>query len=127
MSVKRVALALIALSLAAAPARAQDLKDRFNIRISLSGMYLRESQAEDDPVKKIAGPLSIGYGDLRTVLDLRRLPGNFELHLDGVIVSGRADVIPLEVPRARVSSARNGGSSVHANGIHGNGHGVPGG
>ena len=85
MSVMARALAIVALVFAlSAPARAQDLNDRVNFRISLSGMYLRETQSDDD-ARKIAGPLSIGYGDLRTVLDVRRLPGNFELHLDGRI------------------------------------------
>ncbi len=103
MPVKRVALAILALALSAAPARAQDLKDRFNIRISLSGMYLRESQSEDDPIKRIAGPLSLGYGDLRTVLDVRRLPGNFELHLDGRIrLTGNFDT------GAAITQASNG-------------------
>ncbi len=80
-------LALVALGLlvlASGRADAQDLKDRFNFRVSLSGMYLRESQ-DDVPERAIAGPLHIGYGDLRIVMDARRLPGNFELHLDGRI------------------------------------------
>ncbi len=76
-------LGLLLLGAGARSARAQDLKDRFNVRLSLSGMYLRETQDEPDKQRSVAGPLSIGYGDLRMVLDARRLPGNFELHLDG--------------------------------------------
>ncbi len=77
-------------------AAAQDLKDRVNFRISLSSLYLREDQpGETDPAapppilsdppayRRLNGPTSIAWGDLRTVLDARRLPGNFELHLDG--------------------------------------------
>jgi hypothetical protein len=79
----RLAL-FVLLALVGGRARAQDLKDRVNFRIGLTGMYLREDQPnENDPTRKAAGPLSLAYGDLRLVLDARRLPGNFELHVDG--------------------------------------------
>ena len=43
--------------------------------------YGREAQ--------VSSPFDLGYGDLRAVIDGRRLPGNFDLHLDGrVRISG---------------------------------------
>ena len=82
---QRLAFFLFAVTLGVArPAIAQDLNSRFNIRIGLTGMYLREDQpGEPDPLRKLVGPLSLGYGDLRAVVDARKLPGNFELHIDG--------------------------------------------
>jgi len=80
----RALILVCALLALARTASAQDLNSRFNIRIGLTGMYLREDQSgEPDPARKIAGPLSLGYGDLRAVIDARKLPGNFELHIDG--------------------------------------------
>src|SRR5581483_5533537 len=68
----------------ATTARAQDLKDRFNIKLTLTGMYLTEQQAAAKPeLNEASGGLSLGWVDLRTVMDARRLPGQFELHLDG--------------------------------------------
>jgi hypothetical protein len=75
-----VALALLCVGRAA---RAQDLKDRFNIRLGVTGFYLREDQPnENAQEKKLVGPLQLAYGDLRAVVDARRLPGGFELHAD---------------------------------------------
>jgi hypothetical protein len=75
-----VALALLCVGRAA---HAQDLKDRFNIRLGVTGLYLREDQpGENSDQRKIAGPLQLAYGDLRAVIDARRLPGGFELHAD---------------------------------------------
>jgi hypothetical protein len=87
----------LAVLLACGAARAQDLKDRFNIRLSLTGFYLGESQnqpenpaimdpAQRDQDKRArteASHVNLAYGDLRVVMDARRLPGKFELHLDG--------------------------------------------
>ncbi|MGZ3426076.1 MAG: hypothetical protein ACXVCV_05465 [Polyangia bacterium] len=77
-----VALALLVPSLA----RAQDLKDRFNIRLIGQGMYMTEQQAGVPGYGRdaqVASPFDLGYGDLRAVIDGRRLPGSFDLHLDG--------------------------------------------
>jgi hypothetical protein len=47
-------------------------------------MYLTEQQAAAQPeLNEASGGLSLGYVDLRAVMDARRLPGKFELHLDG--------------------------------------------
>jgi hypothetical protein len=62
--------------------QAQDLRDRFNIRVSLTGMYLAE-QDNGSAEKNVASPFQLGFADLRVVMDARRLPGKFELHLDG--------------------------------------------
>jgi hypothetical protein len=84
---KRLGLAILAVLSLSASARAQDLKDRFNIRLSLTGMYLTEQQTAlpmgVGREAQVASPFELGYGDLRAVIDARRLPGNFELHLDG--------------------------------------------
>ena len=92
---KRLAIALAALSSMLAlpsPARAQDLKDRFNIRLIAQGMFETEQQAAAAGYGReaqVASPFELGYGDLRAVIDGRRLPGNFDLHLDGrVRISG---------------------------------------
>ena len=77
----RRALAVLVL-LSTGVASAQDLTDRFNVRASLSGMYLTESQSGLDDAHVLAGPLHLGYGELRLTLDGRRL-GNFDVHLDG--------------------------------------------
>jgi hypothetical protein len=77
-----VALAMLLPSLA----RAQDLRDRFNIRLIAQGMYMTEQQAASPGYGReaqVASPFDVGYGDLRAVIDGRRLPGNFDLHLDG--------------------------------------------
>jgi hypothetical protein len=80
----RTRLAFLALAVLALPslARAQDLGDRFNIRLSLSGLYVGEQQDLQD-AKNQAATFSLAYGDLRAVIDGRRLPGNFEIHVDG--------------------------------------------
>jgi hypothetical protein len=64
-------------------ARAQDLKDRFNIRVSLTGMYLVEQEGAPSTAERVASPFQLGFADLRLVLDGRRLPGKFEIHIDG--------------------------------------------
>jgi hypothetical protein len=64
-------------------AQAQDLRDRFNIRLSLQGMYLGETQAAPmDEKNQSPLTLQLGYGELRAVIDGRRLPGQFDAHLD---------------------------------------------
>lgn len=86
----------LALCLAPSVARAQDLKDQFNIKLSLTGMYEAEQEsaipaayARTQPamngggVGQVSTPYELGYGDLRATIDGRRLPGNFDLHLDG--------------------------------------------
>lgn len=91
MPVKRL---LIALALVAFPslARAQDLRDRFNIRLIAQGMYDAE-QTTTSPgygrEAQVSSPYELGYGDVRAIIDGRRLPGSFDLHLDGrVRISG---------------------------------------
>jgi hypothetical protein len=83
-----LAIALLLPSLA----RAQDLKDRFNIRLIAQGMYLAEQSDVPKGLGReaqVSSPFELGYGELRGVIDGRRLPGNFDLHLDGrVRVSG---------------------------------------
>ncbi len=64
-------------------AQAQDLRDRFNVRLSLTGMYMVEQQEAATPADKAASPFQLGFADLRLTIDARRLPGKFELHLDG--------------------------------------------
>jgi hypothetical protein len=84
---KRWILALVgALALvgSARVAGAQDLKDKFKIRVWLQGMVLTEHQADDDRAKNDAAPHGLAYGDLRADL-LARLPKGFELKLDGRI------------------------------------------
>jgi hypothetical protein len=88
MSVRMFGFVLVAMLLGAATARAQDQKDRFNIRLSLTGMYLTEQELTTRPTgvgreAQVASPFELGYGDLRVVIDGRRLPGRFDLHLDG--------------------------------------------
>jgi hypothetical protein len=73
------ALALVLLT--AAAAQAQDLRDRFNIKVSLTGMYMAE-QDNGNAQNNEASPFQLGLADLRVVMDARRLPGKFELHLD---------------------------------------------
>ena len=76
---KRIVVLLFVLS---GSAQAQDLGDRFNIRVGLTGMFLTEQQSAPSQDQKQASPFSLGFGDLRLILDARRLPGSFELHLD---------------------------------------------
>ena len=71
---KRVLLAMIALVMLGGVARAQDLKNRFNIKLSLSGLYVTETQDQPDKVKNNAATFALGYADLRAVIDARRLP-----------------------------------------------------
>jgi hypothetical protein len=77
--VKRLLLLLCLLPTAA---KAQDLKDRFNAKVIFQGMYMTESQASPDRAHYQASPFSLLYGDLRLVLDGRRLPGKFDIHID---------------------------------------------
>jgi len=77
------AVAVLLLCLGAGAARAQDLKDRFNIRLALTGLYLAEQQGDPNRVTTESSSLNLGYLDLRAVIDARRLPGQFELHVDG--------------------------------------------
>ncbi|HEX4461281.1 MAG TPA: hypothetical protein VIA18_25045 [Polyangia bacterium] len=92
-------LSLLPLLLVLLPtaARAQDLKDRFNIKLSLTGMYEAEQESalpaaygRTQPtdgtgpgVGQVSSPFQLGYGELRAVIDGRRLPGSFDLHIDG--------------------------------------------
>jgi hypothetical protein len=88
MNTPRIGLLLI-LVCAPATANAQDLKDRFNLKLSLTGFYSTEQQDASAPELRNAAPFSLGYGELRAALDARRLPGKFELHLDArVRISG---------------------------------------
>jgi len=88
--VKRLALALLTIS---SLAHAQDLSSRFNVRASISGMYLTETQKQPNVVAgttnapAVDGPLNLGYGDLRLTLDGRRVDPaeHWDLHLDGRI------------------------------------------
>jgi hypothetical protein len=95
--VKRLvgALFVVIALCSAREAAAQDLLDRFSFRLDLTGMLLTEQQSKEAAAaQQIAGPLNVGYGDLRLVLDGRRLPGNFDIHIDGRIrVTG---VFPTE-------------------------------
>jgi hypothetical protein len=83
---KRLLLALVAVLLSPSLARAQDLKDRFNIKLIAQGMY--EAEQESAIPKgygreaQVSSPFELGYGDLRAVIDGRRLPGGFDLHID---------------------------------------------
>jgi hypothetical protein len=66
-------------------AHAQDLKDRFNIRLIAQGMYATEQQAAIPGTGReaqMSSPYSLAYDDLRAIIDARRLPGSFDLHLD---------------------------------------------
>ncbi|HWE27413.1 MAG TPA: hypothetical protein VHB97_05390 [Polyangia bacterium] len=86
-------LALACVVMLPSLARAQDLKDRFNIRLIAQGMYEAEQQTAIPTgygrEAQVASPFELGYGDLRAIIDGRRLPGNFDLHLDGrVRISG---------------------------------------
>ncbi len=88
-------LAFVLLLLVPSLARAQDLKDRFNIRLIAQGMYETEQTTTAQGYGREAqqsSPFSLGYGDLRAIIDGRRLPGSFDLHLDGrVRISGQFD------------------------------------
>src|SRR5438477_6413713 len=90
VGVKRLGLAILCVLSLARSAQAQDLKDRFNIRLSLTGRYLAEQEGGiPGRAAQVSSPFELGYGDLRFVIDGRRLPGKFELHLDGrVRISG---------------------------------------
>ena len=80
---KRLVFAL--LLLLPSLARAQDLKDRFNIKLIAQGMYLTEQSNIPGGFGREAqasAPFQLGYGELRGVIDGRRLPGNFDLHID---------------------------------------------
>ena len=83
---KRLLLALLALLAVPSLAQAQDLKDRFNIRLIAQGMYEAEQTSASPGYAREAqqsSPFELGYADLRAVIDGRRLPGSFDLHLDG--------------------------------------------
>lgn len=81
--VKRLGLAILCVLCVSSIARAQDLKDRFNIRLSLTGMYLAEQEgAVPTRSAQVSSPFELGYGELRAVIDGRRLPGQFDLHAD---------------------------------------------
>ena len=83
---KRALFVVTMLLLLPSLARAQDLKDRFNIRLIAQGMYETEQQAAAAGYGReaqVASPFELGYGELRAVIDGRRLPGNFDLHIDG--------------------------------------------
>jgi len=92
---KRLALAIALVVALPSLARAQDLKDRFNIRLIAQGMYETEQTTTAQGYGREAqqsSPFSLGYGDLRAIIDGRRLPGSFDLHLDGrVRISGQFD------------------------------------
>jgi hypothetical protein len=84
LAVKRVGLAILCVLALGKLAHAQDLKDRFNIKLSLQGMYEAEQEGGvPQRSAQVSSPFELGYADLRAVVDARRLPGQFELHLDG--------------------------------------------
>lgn len=88
-------------------ASAQDLKDRFNVKISLSGMFLTEQQSGLMLNKQEIDGYSLAYADLRLQLDGRRLPGKFELHIDGrVRVTGELDQAQLDTANAAGYTSR---------------------
>jgi hypothetical protein len=123
--VKRLvgALFLVIALCSAREAAAQDLLDRFSFRLDLTGMLLTEQQAKTatGAADQIAGPLNLGYGDLRLVLDGRRLPGNFDIHLDGrirvtgvfptqgIVASSNATGTNVSVPDATTARGYVGG------------------
>jgi hypothetical protein len=76
---------IAAVLLVSTAARAQDLKDRFNIRLYLTGMYLVEQESSTAARQaQQASTAELGYADLRMVIDGRRLRGSgWDLHLDG--------------------------------------------
>jgi len=86
VSVRRARVGVIAVALVAAAAgaaRAQDLRDRFNAKLSLTGLYVGEHQdLTNRALNEASSTLSLGWGDLRAILDARRLPGKFDLHVD---------------------------------------------
>src|SRR5262249_17470862 len=89
-------LLVIALLLLPSLALAQDLKDRFNMRLALSGMFLTEQQSGLPLAKQEIDGYSLAYAALRLQLDGRSLPGKFELHIDGrVRVTGELDYSQL--------------------------------
>ena len=95
---KRALVVLAMLAAVPSLARAQDLKDRFNIRLIAQGLYIAEQQsgipAGYGREAQVASPFELGYGELRPIIDARRLPGNFDLHIDAVAVEighGRSD------------------------------------
>jgi hypothetical protein len=67
----------------AARAGAQDLRDQFNVRLSLSGLYLTENEKGPNGADAQKSPFQLAYGDLRAVLDGRRIGKRLELHIDG--------------------------------------------
>jgi hypothetical protein len=101
-------LVLLALLLLPSLARAQDLKDRFNIRLTLTGMFLTEQQSGlVMPNKQEIDGYSLAYADLRLQLDGRRLPGNFELHIDGrVRITGELGINEYDVANAAGYTSR---------------------
>jgi hypothetical protein len=90
-----VCVVLAALARLNGVAAAQDLKDRFNVRAILSGMYSGETQRAATEGQNQASIADILYGDLRLILDGRKLASDhFDLHLDA---------------RVRVTDDYNGG------------------
>lgn len=88
MSVSRARVLLWAALLWPCSTHAQDLADRFNLKVYATGLYAAEQQLGKLPMSvgreaQVASPYELGYGELRAVLDARRLPGRFDLHLDG--------------------------------------------
>jgi hypothetical protein len=83
VSVRRAAIAFAIVAACATAARAQDLRDRFNAKLSLTGLYVGEHQdLANRALNEASSTLSLGWGDLRAILDARRLPGKFDLHID---------------------------------------------
>jgi hypothetical protein len=111
----RALLVVLLLVGASGVARAQDLKDRFNIRLSLTGMYMTDQELGTRPTGVgdeglVSSPLSLAYGDLRVTIDARRLPGKFDIHLDGR-VRGTGDF--------SLTDANAGKSQISARGYEG--------
>jgi hypothetical protein len=106
----RALLVAVLLMGASGVARAQDLKDRFNIRLSLGGMYMTEQELATKPAGTVgetlaSSPLSLAYGDLRLTMDARRLPGKFDFHLDGrVRVTGEYSIDQAVLGKNQISA-----------------------
>ena len=69
-------------------------------RLIAQGMYVAEQESGIPSgygrEAQVSSPFELGYGDLRAVIDGRRLPGQFDLHLDGrVRISGRRSSQPM--------------------------------
>jgi hypothetical protein len=111
---RRALLAIAAVCVCAQLARAQDLRDRFNVKLFLTGLYLAEQGAGPPDTNEATSGISLGYFELRTILDARRLPGAFELHVDA-----RARITPDDWNTANPDKGYVDGSQTIARGYFG--------